>query len=196
MEDLRLVRIVQFIAAANLAYFFVEFWSAQYIGSVSLFADSIDFLEDAALNALILLASLVIPHWRQRIGYALAGVLLLPAIITLWTMWFKITSLTPPEPMMMSLVGLGAMVINVTCALLLVRYRHAGGSLIKAAFLSARNDVIANVAIVIAAFVTAATTSAWPDIVVGCGIFWMNLDAAREVWESAANEAEVASSAP
>jgi Co/Zn/Cd efflux system component len=196
MEDRRLIRIVQFIAAANLAYFFVEFWSAQYIGSVSLFADSIDFLEDAALNGLILLASLVMPHWRLRIGYVLAGMLLLPAFVTIWTMWHKITALTPPEPMMMSLVGMGAMVINLICALLLVRYRHAGGSLIKAAFLSARNDVIANVAIVIAAFVTAATTSAWPDIVVGCGIFWMNLDAAREVWESATAESDLAATTP
>lgn len=90
--------------------------------------------------------------------------------------------------MMMSLIGVGALLINLLCALLLVRYRHDGGSLVKAAFLSARNDVIANVAIVVAAFVTYYSASAWPDVVVGCGIFWMNLDAAREVWEAAHQE--------
>ena len=47
---------VALVALLNLGYFSVEFAVALAIGSVSLFADSIDFLEDAAVNALILLA--------------------------------------------------------------------------------------------------------------------------------------------
>ena len=49
-------RVVLIVALANLAYFFVEFQVAQRIGSVSLFADSIDFLEDTTVNLLILVA--------------------------------------------------------------------------------------------------------------------------------------------
>ena len=55
------------------------------------------------------------------------------------------------------------------------------GSLTRAAFLSARNDAIANVAIIIAGIVTVYTLSVWPDVIVGLGIAAMNLDAAREV---------------
>jgi Co/Zn/Cd efflux system component len=44
------------VAALNLAYFGVEFAVALKIGSVSLFADSVDFLEDAAVNFLITVA--------------------------------------------------------------------------------------------------------------------------------------------
>jgi Co/Zn/Cd efflux system component len=70
----------------------------------------------------------------------------------------------------------------------LARYRHHSGSLTKAAFLSARNDTLANVAIIVAGLVTAFTQSAWPDLVVGLGIAAMNADAAREVFQAARQE--------
>src|SRR3984893_7726530 len=55
--DQNLRRVVRLVAVLNLAYFGIEFAAARIIGSVSLFADSIDFLEDAAINLLILVAS-------------------------------------------------------------------------------------------------------------------------------------------
>ena len=71
---------------------------------------------------------------------------------------------------------------------MLARYRIQGGRLTRAAFLSARNDVLANVAIIGAGVVTAYSLSAWPDLVVGPGIFLLNLDAAREVYIAARRE--------
>jgi Co/Zn/Cd efflux system component len=72
---------------------------------------------------------------------------------------------------------------------MLARYRHHSGSLTKAAFLSARNDALANLAIIAAGLVTASVwRSAWPDLIVGLGIAVMNADAAREVWQAARNE--------
>jgi hypothetical protein len=49
-------RAVILVALLNFAYFFVEFAVARVIGSVSLFADSVDFLEDASVNFLVLVA--------------------------------------------------------------------------------------------------------------------------------------------
>jgi len=69
-----------------------------------------------------------------------------------------------------------------------VRHRHHSGSLTRAAYLSARNDVFANVAIIGAGLITAMTASAWPDLIVGLGIALMNMDAAREVFTAAAKE--------
>jgi Co/Zn/Cd efflux system component len=57
---------------------------------------------------------------------------------------------------------------------------------------SARNDAWANIAIIAAGLLTAATLSAWPDLVVGLGIALMNGDAAREVWQAARQERQVA----
>jgi Co/Zn/Cd efflux system component len=182
-------RAIGIVAVLNLAYFGVEFAVAVSIGSVSLFADSIDFLEDASVNFLILLALGWSAKNRARLGMVLAGILLVPALATLWTAWQKFNLPTPPEPLPLSLTGSGALVVNLSCAFLLARFRHHSGSLTRAAFLSARNDAFANIAIVFAGLVTAFLwPSAWPDIVVGLAIAALNADAARGVFEAAREE--------
>lgn len=182
-------RAVQIVAMANLAYFGVEFFVALAIGSVSLFADSIDFLEDASVNLLILIGFGWSRANRSRLGMLLAGVLLLPGIATLWTAYLKIGAPIAPSPFALSAAGMGAFAVNLGCALLLVRYRHQGGSLTRAAFLSARNDVLANVAIISAGLVTAFVwRSAWPDLIVGLAIAALNVGAAYEVWTAARRE--------
>ena len=186
--DQGLRRIVGRVALLNLAYFGVEFSVALAIGSVSLFADSIDFLEDTSINFLILIALGWRARHRSHMGMVLAGILLIPGLATVWTAWDKFLLPLPPSPLPLTLTGAGAMAVNLTCALMLARYRTHGGSLTRAAFLSARNDVLANVAIVGAGLVTAYTLSAWPDLAVGLGIFVMNLDAAREVYVAARRE--------
>jgi Co/Zn/Cd efflux system component len=189
-------RAILWVAVLNLAYFGVEFSVAAAIGSVSLFADSIDFLEDTATNALILLALNWRPVHRARLGKLLAAVLLAPGIATLWTAWQKFGAPVPPAAVPLTLAGSGALAVNFACAILLARYRHGGGSLTRAAYLSARNDVAANAAIIAAGGVTAVTHSVWPDLVVGIGIFAMNLDAAREVYAAAREEGRPTQASP
>jgi Co/Zn/Cd efflux system component len=182
-------RAVIVVALLNLAYFGVEFIVALRIGSVSLFADSVDFLEDASVNLLIFFAINWAATTRARVGMVLAGILLVPALALLWALWGKFTAPVPPEPFALSLTGAGALAVNLSCALLLARFRENGGSLARAAFLSARNDAIANIAIIGAGLVTAYLwQSVWPDVIVGLAIAAMNIDAAREVWEAARDE--------
>ena len=188
MPSPSLRRAVLTVAILNLCYFFIEFAAAISIGSVSLFADSIDFLEDTSVNILILLALGWSLAARSRVGMALALILLVPGLAALWTAWNKIASPLPPEPVTLTIVGAGALAINLTCALILARFRKHSGSLTKAAFLSARNDAYANIAIIAAGSVTALTQSIWPDIIVGLGIAAMNATAAKEVWEAARKE--------
>ena len=179
---------VLLVALLNLAYFGVEFAVAISIGSVSLFADSVDFLEDASVNLLIAVALSWSALNRARLGMALAGILLVPALATLWTAWQKVALPVPPAPIPLSLTGAGALAVNLVCALMLARFRSRGDSLTRAAFLSARNDAYANVAIVLAGFLTLATLSAWPDLIVGLGIAVVNADAARDVLAAARKE--------
>jgi Co/Zn/Cd efflux system component len=191
--DHHLRRVVRLVAALNLAFFGIEFAVARVIGSVSLFADSIDFLEDASVNFLILAALGWTARNRARVGMALAGILLVPGIATLWTAWEKFHLPVAPDPALLSLTGVGALAINLSCAFMLAGFRRHGGSLTKAAFLSARNDAVANVAIIAAGLVTAVlSASAWPDLIVGLGIAAMNADAAREVWRAARDEHKTA----
>ena len=183
-------RTLFIVAGLNLAYFGLEFAVALVIGSVSLFADSIDFLEDAALNILVLIAIGWSASYRTAVGRLLAVIIVIPGLATLWMTWQKIALPVPPAPLTLSATGAGALLINFICAMLLVRVRHQGGSLGLAAFLSARNDVLANAAIIAAGFATSATQSIWPDLIVGLGIAVMNADAAGEVYKAAGQETD------
>lgn len=187
--DLGLRRAVRLVALLNLGYFGVEFGVALAIGSVSLFADSIDFLEDTSINVLILAGLGWSARNRSRLAMALAAILLAPSLATLRTAWGKWNAPLAPEPLALSLAGLGALAVNMGCAVMLARYRRHGGSLTRAAFLSARNDTLANIAIIAAGLATAFLwRTAWPDLIVGLGIAALNVGAAREIWEAAHKE--------
>ena len=86
-QPANLRKAVALVALLNLGYFGIEFAVALSIGSVSLFADSVDFLEDASVNLLILSALGWSARNRARVGMVLAAILLVPGIATLWTAW-------------------------------------------------------------------------------------------------------------
>ena len=176
---------VKFVAAANFAYFGIEFAVAQAIGSVSLFADSVDFLEDTSINLLILLALGWSAVGRKRMAKLLAVLILVPSLAALWTAFAKFGNPVAPAAIPLTITGAGALLVNLVCALRLAAHRDGTGGLSRAAFLSARNDVYANIAIIAAGFITTATLSFWPDLVVGLGIALINGAAAKEIWEAA-----------
>lgn len=181
-------RTVLIVAALNFAYFFVEFLVALSAHSVALLADSVDFLEDTAVNVLILIAL----GWplvrRAAMGKVMALVILGPAVLAGWEAIQRFAHPEPPLVVPLVAASLGAIVINGTSAWLLSRVRHHGGSLSRAAFLSARNDVLVNVAIIAMGLVTVWTDSGWPDLVLGCFIIALALRAAHEVWEVSEEE--------
>lgn len=179
---------IRFVALANLAYFGIGLSVALAIHSASLIADSIDFLEDASVNVLILAALNWSARLRARARFVLAGLLLAPALATIWTIGRQLVAPVVPQPLLLSVTGLGALAVNLTCAFILARFRHHSGSLTTVAFLSARNDAIANVAIIAAGLFTLVWPSIWPDLTVGIGIAIMNASAANEVVEAARRE--------
>lgn len=188
MQTLR--RVVLVVALLNLAYFFVEFTIALTIGSVSLFADSVDFLEDALINLLIFAALPWSAARRRTVGSVLAFVILIPAIATIWMAVAKAFNPVAPEPVTLTLTAIGALLVNLTAAFLLVRHRHHSGSLTKAAWLSARNDAFANLAIILVGILTIWFATGWLDIIIGLGIGILNADAARAVWKAARAETD------
>jgi Co/Zn/Cd efflux system component len=189
--DLRLT--VALVAGLNLAAFGGEALVALAIGSVALLADSLDFLEDSSINFLILLGLGWGVFARARLGKALALMILLPGLATLWMAWSKLLDPAAPDPLALTLTAGAALLVNLLAALLISRHRHGGGALTRAAFLSARNDVAANALVILAGLVTAFLwRSGWPDLGAGLVIAALNAGAAREVWEAATEEAEPA----
>lgn len=184
----RLRRVVLIVAALNFSYFFVEFAVALTAGSVSLLADSVDFLEDTAINLLIF-AALGWPMARRAaMGKAMALVILGPAAVAGAEAIQRFFEPMTPEVAPVVLASLSAIAVNGTSAWLLVTVRHHGGSLSRAAFLSARNDVLVNVSIIVMAVLTLWTGSGWPDVILGSFIIVLALHAAHEVWEVSEEE--------
>ncbi|ROR65467.1 hypothetical protein EDD26_0833 [Agrococcus jenensis] len=186
MRALRRASLI--VAALNLAYCFVEMGVALAIGSVSLLADSADFLEDTAINLLIVIALGWSLGAQAIAGRAMAGIILVPAAVAAWQVVVKSSDPTPPDVPLLVITAAGAALVNLVSALVLARVRRMSGSLSKAAFLSARNDVIVNLLIIAMALVTAWTASGWPDIVLGAVIVLLAGHAAWEVWEAAGEE--------
>ncbi len=182
-------RTLIIVIALNVAYFCVQIFVALVIQSVSLFADSTDYLEDAAINLLILAGV----NWPQRrralLGKLMAGIILLPSLAALWMAWRKFDDPVEPAPLILTLAGFGALGVNLVCACLLARLPAHGDRRMKAACLSARNDTRAALLISVGGRLTAWTRSAWPDLVIGLLITALNAGAAHEVYEAASKEA-------
>jgi Co/Zn/Cd efflux system component len=188
LDQRRFRRIVLTVAILNLSYFFVEFAVALAAGSVSLLADSVDFLEDTAINLLVFLALGWPLARRAAMGKAMALLIVGPAAFAGWEAIQRFHEPLPPDVVPVVLVSLGAIAVNGTSAGLLAGVHHRGGSLSRAAFLSARNDVLINAAVIVMAAVTLWTASGWPDLILGSFIILVALHAAYEVWEVSEEE--------
>ena len=181
-------RTLIIVALLNLAYFLIEFSAAVKINSVSLFADSIDFLEDTFINLLIFFSCLITSPLRPKISKILVIIILLPGLTALWAAWEQLMRPSVPEAFELTIVGLGALLINFICTIILMRFRKNDESLTKAAFLSARNDVLSNLTIITAGLTIMIYPSIWPDLIAGIIVFSINFDAAYKVYKIANTE--------
>jgi Co/Zn/Cd efflux system component len=172
----------------NLAYFFVEFFVAFAVQSVALVADSIDFLEDTALNFLVLMSLGASVLVRRRVSRILALMMLIPALGGAWMAVSKILNPTPPEAGWMTLVGVGALAVNLTCAIVIARVPRSRSGFLAAVFFSARNDALGNIGIISAGITTMLWASAIPDIIVGLAIMALNADSAFKIWTTTTTE--------
>ena len=176
---------MRLVAILNLAYFFIEFSFALKFGSVSLLADSIDFLEDASINILIFIGLSWTLSARIKLARILALFLLIPVFSVLFSVIRELNNPSIPSGTGISLVATGALVINFACSFILAKFRKDGRNLVIAAYLSARNDAITNVSIIIVGILTIFWPSSVFDIAVGVGIGVLNSNSAIKVWRSA-----------
>lgn len=184
MKLYQLRKTVAIVSILNFFYFVVEFTFAQIFGSLSLLSDSLDFLEDASINLLIFIAFAWSIAARKVLSYFLAVILLIPGVLFIYSAISRINEPVVPNGAGMSLIGFGALIINIYCAYILVKHKSEEGGLAKAAYLSARNDALANVLIICAGVITYFWRSQIPDLLIGVAIFVMNFDAAIQVINS------------
>jgi Co/Zn/Cd efflux system component len=180
-------RVLWVALVINAAMFIVEIAGGLSSGSVSLLADAVDFLGDAANYGLSLVVLGMALKWRARaalfkgVSMGLYGVLVLGRVA--WSAF----SGTVPEPLTMGLIGTLALVANVAVAVMLYAYRD-GDSNRRSVWLCSRNDAIGNVAVMLAALGVFGTRTGWPDLVVAVVMAFLGLTAAKSVIKQARAE--------
>jgi Co/Zn/Cd efflux system component len=176
---------------ANALMFVAQMIASYAAHSVSLLANSADFLSDAAnygISLYVLNQSL-----RQRAKASLfKGISL--GLVGLWVAFETLHHALQPEmpkPLIMAAISVVALVVNVGCAMLLYKYR-GGDSNRESVWICSRNDAIGNIAVMIAAAGVFATSTIWPDILVAAILGWLAITGAVRIIRSARKELQVA----
>jgi Co/Zn/Cd efflux system component len=155
--------------------------------SMSLLADSLDFLGDAANYGISLWVLGLALSIRARASMIKAASM---AVFGIWvlasTVWHAVVG-SLPDASAMGVVGTLALIANVSVAILLYRYR-SGDSNMRSVWLCTRNDAIGNLAVLVAALGVFGTGRAWPDLLIAAIMGVLALTSAWQVMRQARSE--------
>jgi Co/Zn/Cd efflux system component len=180
-------RVLWIALIVNLGMFFVEVGSSLHSDSVSLMADAVDFLGDAASYALALMVMGMAAIWGSRVALFKAISMLCFGLLVLGRIAWSYQQGTVPEANVMGVVGGVALLANVAVAALLYAYRQ-GNANMRAVWLCTRNDAIGNLAVVLAALGVFGMGTAWPDLLVGLIMAGLALHSGRQIYLQARGE--------
>ena len=159
-------RVLIVVLVINAVMFVAEFGAGLVAGSAALMADATDMLGDALVYGVSLYAIARSDRWKAGVAAFKGAFILVLGLGILVNVAIKIQSGVPPSSTLMLVFGGAALVANLICLGLLWRFRAQDVNM-ASTFECSRNDVISNVGVLIAAGLVAATSSPWPDIVIG-----------------------------
>lgn len=158
-------RVLWLIIGLNATMFLVEAVTSVIAGSMALQADALDFFGDTITYTITLWVIGRPLRWRATAALVKGFTLAALGLWVLGSTFYRVLVLGLPNELMMGTVGLMAFVVNLTSALLLLRYRD-GDANVRSVWLCSRNDAIGNLAVVLAAVGVFATQTPWPDLLV------------------------------
>jgi Co/Zn/Cd efflux system component len=180
-------RVLWMVLAINAAMFAVEVIAGLVAGSAALQADALDFLGDAANYAISLLVVGMALRYRASAALAKGATM---AAFGLWVIatvvWHAVHG-TLPSAFTMGTVGGAALVANVASFGLLWAYRH-GDANMRSAWICTRNDVLGNLAVLVAALGVFGTGTGWPDTIVAAIMALLAIQGAALVIRQASAE--------
>ncbi|MGD9524821.1 MAG: cation transporter [Gemmatimonadales bacterium] len=180
-------RVLRQVLAINAAMWIVELSLGLAVGSIGLVADSFDMLADAAVYGLALYATS-----RATSGHLtaarLSGVIqiLLGAAVLAESLRRFLMGSDPVGPVMIG-VGAVALVANVTCLILMARFRR-GRIHMRAAWIFSSNDVLANLGVILSGVLVTTLGSRLPDLVIGAAIAVLVVRGGFRILRQAASE--------
>lgn len=186
-HDGRYRRALWIVLAINAAMFLVEIAAGLAAGSVSLQADALDFLADAGNYGISLFVVGMALRLRARAAIVKGATM---GLFGLWVAGSTIVHAlagTLPDAITMGAVGFAALAANAAVLAILWAYR-SGDSNMRSVWLCSRNDVVGNVAVLLAALGVFGTGTGWPDIVVAAVMAVLALQGAWRVLRQARAE--------
>ena len=173
-------RVLWIVFTINAVMFFVEGSAGLIAHSISLLADALDMLGDALVYGFSLFVLARSAHWQAVAALVKGGFMLALGLGVLGTAIYKVFHPVMPGIETMGIVGVLALLANLVCFFLL--YRSRGYNLnMSSSWLCSRNDLIANVGVLLAASSIYLLASRWPDIIVGALISGVFLRSALNV---------------
>jgi Co/Zn/Cd efflux system component len=167
--------------------FAMEIAAGLAAGSASLQADALDFFGDAANYAISLLVVGMALRYRAIAALAKAGSM---GAFGLWVIgvitWHALHG-TLPHALTIGVVGFAALLANAASFALLWVYR-SGDSNMRSAWICTRNDVLGNLAVLLAALGVFGTGNGWPDLIVAAIMAGLALQGAGAVLRHALAE--------
>src|SRR5436190_7455649 len=179
------------VLAIDGLMFAVEIGAGLAAGSASLQADALDFLGDAGNYAISLFVVGMALRYRAMAALAKGGTMALFGLwvlgITGWHAWHG----TLPQAFTMGAVGFAALAANAASFGLLWSHRR-GDANMRSAWICTRNDVVGNLAVLLAALGVFGTGTGWPDILVAAIMATLALQGALIVIRQARVELQTA----
>jgi len=182
------------VMVLNVVYGAAEIGGGFLAGSQGLKADALDFLGDGTITLLGLLAIGWGQVWRARAALVQGVFLAIIGACVLAATVYRVFVLQLPEAELMGVFGVGALVVNALCALILMKHR-SGDANVQAVWLFSRNDALGNIAILAAAGLVWLTATPWPDLIVAGVIAGLFLQGAWKIIGRANHELAEASKA-
>jgi Co/Zn/Cd efflux system component len=180
-------RVLITLLVINAAMFVVEVVTGILAESTGLIADSLDMLADAVVYGIGLYAVGRATSAKIRAAYVSGYLQMALALIVALDVSRRAVFGSEPEPAYMVLIGLIALAANVVCLNLIAKHRDSGVHM-RASWIFSKNDVIANVGVVVSGGIVFVTGSRWPDLFVGIAIAYIVFRGALAIIEDARNE--------
>ncbi|MGH7831327.1 MAG: cation transporter [Candidatus Binatia bacterium] len=173
--------------AVNAILFVVELTAGLVAHSTALLADSLDMLGDSFVYGFSLYVLRRGAKWKAMAAILKGVIMAVFGVGVLGEAAYKTMVGVVPNAETMGIIGLLVLLGNGVCFLLLFR-RRSDDLNMRSTWLCSRNDIVANLSVLVAAGGVAYFRSIWPDVLVGGIIAVLFLRTALTVLTESAHE--------
>ena len=187
--------VLVIVLIINAVLFVVEAAAGLLANSTALLADSLDMLGDSLVYGFSLYVLWRSAAWKAKAALLKGAIMAVFGLGVLLEVIYKTISGIVPSAETMGIIGALVLLGNGVCFLLLLRHRSDDLNM-RSTWLCSRNDIIANVSVLMAAVGVKVFDANWPDTIVGAAIAALFLKSALTVLRESFGELRILKSEP